>query len=320
MACIHGWKEAAHFKLLCTKAATYTRKTETKSIRPSSRFGTRDDFSSGGDFLMGTDDEQGFPRDGEGPIRRVSVAPFYIDAHTVTNAQFKKFVDATGYQTDAEQYGWSFVFYLLISETVAKTVTQKAQQTPWWWVVEGAYWQQPEGPDSTIENRMAHPVVHVSWHDAIAYCKWAGKRLPTEKEWEYAARGGLEQKIYPWGDKLNPNGKHMCNIWQGNFPMTNTKEDGYVGTAPATSFPPNDYGLYNVAGNVWEWCDDVFTTAYVAGKETGHVTQNDEGRVMRGGSFLCHDSYCNRYRVAARTSNTPDSSASNVGFRCVADR
>ncbi|MBB6453239.1 formylglycine-generating enzyme required for sulfatase activity [Salirhabdus euzebyi] len=274
----------------------------------------------GGSFLMGTDTEHGFPEDGEGPVRTIEIDPFYMDPHTVTNEEFQHFVKETGYVTEAERFGWSFVFYMFISENTAKNVQQRVQQTPWWWVVEGANWLHPEGPDSTIENRMDHPVIHVSWNDAQAYCKWAGKRLPTEAEWEFAARGGLEQKLYPWGDELTPEGIHYCNIWQGNFPKSNTKQDGYVGTAPAESFPPNGFGLYNVAGNVWEWCSDWFS------KDVGkHEKKNPKGpptgdtRVMRGGSYLCHHTYCNRYRVAARTSNTADSSSGNIGFRCVVD-
>lgn len=278
-------------------------------------------YLPGGEFLMGTDSKEGFPEDGEGPVRPVKVNPFYIDAATVTNVQFAEFVEDTGYTTEAEKFGWSFVFHLLISERVKETVTQVVQRTPWWWVVEGAYWRKPEGPDSSVGDRMDHPVIHVSWNDAIAYCQWAGKRLPTEAEWEYAARGGLEQKTYPWGDVLKPNGVHYCNIWQGKFPEKNTASDGYIGTAPAVSFPPNWYGLYNVAGNVWEWCSDWFSATF----HINGPSENPQGpltgtaRVMKGGSYLCHKSYCNRYRVAARTANTPDSSAGNIGFRCVAD-
>lgn len=276
-------------------------------------------FLPGGEYKMGTNEKNGFPADGEGPVRKVKVDPFYIDVHAVTNGEFALFVKDTGYKTEAEQYGWSFVFYQFLSPRTANQVKQMVQGTPWWRVVEGAYWYQPEGSDSTIDERMDHPVIHVSWNDALAYCKWAGKRLPTETEWEFAARGGLDQKTYPWGNKLTPDGEHYCNIWQGKFPQENTKEDGYDGTAPADSFLPNGYGLYNMAGNVWEWCSDWFVRSIHqrGGRENPKGPVKGTARVMRGGSYLCHKSYCNRYRAAARTSNTPDSSTGNIGFRCV---
>ncbi|OAS14299.1 formylglycine-generating enzyme family protein [Paenibacillus oryzisoli] len=278
-------------------------------------------FIPGGKFLMGTDDREGFPADGEGPVREINIKPFYVDACAVTNAEFNQFVDATNYQTEAESFGWSFVFHLFVSEATAAQVQNKVQQTPWWWVVEGADWLHPEGPDSHVEDRWDHPVIHVSWSDAMAYCKWAGKRLLTEAEWEFAARGGLTQKRYPWGDELKPGGKHMCNIWQGKFPDKNNQSDGYAGTAPVKAFEPNAFGLYNVAGNVWEWCSDWFSPNYhVKGSKDNPVgPPSGDTRVLRGGSYLCHRSYCNRYRVAARSKNTPDSSTGNIGFRCAAD-
>jgi formylglycine-generating enzyme len=264
-------------------------------------------YIPGGTFILGTDDLEGFPLDGEGPARAVELSPYYIDACTVTNAQFSDFVKETGYRTEAEQFGWSFVFQHFVSEKIKWEDSRRVPGVSWWLAVNKAYWKNPEGADSTIDDRMDHPVIHISWNDAVAYCNWAGKRLPTEAEWECAARGGLVQKKYPWGDRLKPDGIHMCNIWQGKFPEKNHASDGYVGTAPSRSFPPNGYGLYNVVGNVWEWCSDWFGSS------------SSTNRSMRGGSYLCHNSYCNRYRVAARSSNTPDSSTGNLGFRCAAD-
>ncbi|MBB6733617.1 formylglycine-generating enzyme family protein [Cohnella zeiphila] len=278
-------------------------------------------YLKGGIFLMGTDDEEGFPDDGEGPVREVELSPFYIDPEAVTNEKFAEFVEDTGYVTEAEQFGWSFVFHLFVTEEVKKNDARVVPGTPWWLAVNGADWRRPEGGRSSCEERMDHPVIHISWNDAVAYCRWAGKRLPTEAEWEYAARGGLVQKRYPWGDLLKPNGQHRCNIWQGEFPSKNNAADGYVGTAPVRSYLPNGYGLYNMVGNVWEWCSDWFSPS--AAKHSKR--KNPKGpamgsnRVMRGGSYLCHSSYCNRYRVAARSSNTPDSSTGNLGFRCAAD-
>lgn len=268
---------------------------------------------------MGTDFPHGFSGDGEGPVRSVELGSFYIDPYPVTNAQFAEFVDKTGYRTDAERFGWSFVFWMHLPEDrFHNLVTGTVAAAPWWCNVPNAYWRQPEGPGSSIEDRLNHPVVHASWNDAIAYAGWAGKVLPTEAQWEFAARGGLEQKLYPWGDELMPQGRHLCNIWQGEFPRYNSLEDGFSGTCPVDTFPPNGHGIYSVAGNVWEWCADWFTTESAV-RQGFHPIGADEGttKVMKGGSFLCHASYCNRYRVAARTSNTPDSSTSNIGFRCV---
>lgn len=270
----------------------------------------------GGEFLMGTDDRLGYPADGEGPIRKVQVNPFWIDSVTVSNARFATFVESSGYVTEAERFGWSFVFVNFLPKDFPPT--RGVAAAPWWRQVYGADWQHPEGKASDIQGRMQHPVLHVSWHDARAYCYWAGLRLPTEAEWEYAARGALEQQRYPWGNEHEPNRQHRMNVWQGKFPTLNSKEDGYVGTAPVNAFPPNNYGLYNMTGNVWEWCADWFNPTY-------HVNgprRNPKGppagthKVMRGGSYLCHESYCFRYRVAARSANTPDSSTGNLGFRC----
>jgi formylglycine-generating enzyme len=274
-------------------------------------------YLSGGEFLMGTEDRAGFPADGEGPVRAVTLQPFWIDEVAVSNARFVEFVEATGHVTEAERYGWSFVFGGLLPDDFEPT--RGAAQAPWWRQVFGANWRRPEGPHSSIEHRMNHPVVHVSSNDALTYCAWAGKRLPTEAEWEYAARGGLEQNRYPWGDELTPGGEHRCNIWQGVFPSRNTLEDGYLGTAPVGAFRPNGFGLYNVSGNVWEWCSDWFHTSFHVNGPRNDPTGPTFGqaKVIRGGSYLCHDSYCNRYRVAARSSNTPDSSTGNIGYRCV---
>jgi formylglycine-generating enzyme required for sulfatase activity len=273
----------------------------------------------GGEFLMGTDDAEGFPGDGEGPVRPVRLDAFRIDAHAVSNDRFAAFASETGYVTDAERIGWSYVFAGFASGELRRTSPRPAG-TPWWCGVAGARWDRPLGPGSDLDGLGDHPVVHVSWNDAAAYAHWAGKRLPTEAEWEYAARGGLEQRRYPWGDELDPQGDYRCNIWRGTFPSKNLASDGYRGTAPVDAFEPNGFGLYNTSGNVWEWCADWWTTDHPAG-----LTANPTGpaagsaKVIRGGSHMCHKSYCNRYRVAARTANEPDASSGHAGFRCAAD-
>ena len=267
---------------------------------------------SGGDFLMGSETDP--------PVHRVEVAAFYVDITCVTNEQFNEFVNATHYETDAERFGWGFVFVGHLSRAEqAKHVHWRVLGSEWWCRVEGATWRHPEGLGSNIKKRWQHPVVQVSWDDANAYAEWAGKRLPTEAEWEFAARGGLVQKPFPWGDELEPGGKHMMNVWQGVFPTLNTEADGYYGTAPVKSFKANGYGLYNMTGNVWEWCWDWFGPGYyrVSPQLNPRGPSEGERRVMRGGSYLCHHSYCNRYRTDARYSNTHDSSTTNCGFRCV---
>lgn len=280
----------------------------------------------GGSFWMGNEDSDAWIEDGEGPVREVKLSPFWIDRTAVTNEAFAAFVDATDYKTESERFGWSFVFHTLVPPKIKRKLgnARQVQGLQWWISVEGASWHKPEGPGSNVRKRLNYPVTHVSWSDAAAYAAWAGKRLPTEAEWEYAARGGLEKMKYCWGNELTPGGKHMCNIWQGDFPHRDTAEDGYHGPAPAKSFPPNGFGLYNMAGNVWEWCADRFSPGWhlpsnPATRENPQGPDIGENRVMRGGSFLCHNSYCNRYRVGARTANTPDSSTSNCGFRCAVE-
>ena len=275
---------------------------------------------AGGEFAMGDAFGEGYPADGETPVHPVRLPPFHIDETAVTNAQFAAFVKATGHVTDAERYGSSAVFHLVVAAPSAD-VLGSAAGTPWWINVRDACWRRPEGARSGIAERQNHPVVHVSWNDAAAYARWAGKRLPTEAEWEYAARGGLAGRRYAWGDELTPGGRWRCNIWQGEFPHHNTAEDGHATTAPVKAYRPNGYGLWNTAGNVWEWCADWFSPSYYAESPPADPKGPAAGetRVLRGGSYLCHDSYCNRYRVAARSSNTPDSSSGNLGFRCAND-
>ena len=271
----------------------------------------------GGAFAMGDQFDEGDLSDGETPVHTVELRDFYLDVTTVTNAHFAEFVQATAYVTEAEELGVSAVFHLAFRGNPAD-VANRVEEAPWWLAVRCANWRQPEGRGSHIEERQDHPVVHVTWNDAQAYARWAGKRIPTEAEWEYAARGGLEGARFAWGDELMPRGEWRCNIWQGDFPTRNTQEDGFLTTAPVRSFWPNGFGLYQMAGNVWEWCADWFDPTFYGASPAKDPKGPVSGsaRVMRGGSYLCHDSYCYRYRVAARSSNTPDSASANMGFRC----
>jgi len=260
----------------------------------------------GGSYKIGTDDSI-IPADREGPAKVVELQSFFLDVHEVSNAEFSLFVEETGYKTEAETFGNSFVADYYVSEEVKATITQAVAAAPWWLPVEGANWRHPEGPGSNLEGRRDHPVVHVSWNDAQVFCRWAGKRLPSEAEWETACRAGKKDRLYSWGNKWQPGGVHQINTWQGEFPTTNTAEDGFEGTNPVAAFPPTALGHLNMLGNVWEWVDDWWVEGVY------------EEKTKKGGSFMCHKSYCYRYRCAARSQNTPDSSAHNLGFRCAAN-
>jgi len=287
---------------------------------------------------MGTNDEK-IKTDGEGPERRVYVDPFSIDTYEISVGQFAKFVSETNYVTEAEEFGWSFVFEAMIDKKGFNEswIRGTADAAPWWVGIDGSWWRRPTGPHSDILDRIRSrnatttlqsildmPVTHVSFRDATQFCAWRdGLRLPTEAEWEFAARAGLQRKMFPWGDELRPNGEHRCNIWQGKFPEENSGSDGYVGLSPVTSFPPNGFGLYNMAGNVWEWTQDWFTNRH---SSSSKVIRNPRGpakgtgKVKKGGSFMCHKSYCYRYRNAARAHITADSSTASLGFRCAKSR
>jgi len=271
---------------------------------------------SGADFMMGSEDPLAYADDGEGPVRRATLDPYWIDRHAVSNGRFAAFADEAGYVTEAERYGWSFVFAGLLPDDFPPT--RGVAAAPWWRQVPGADWRHPEGLQSDVAERMDHPAVHVSWNDAQAYCSWAGARLPSEAEWEYAARGGLVGRAFPWGDELEPDGAHRMNVWQGVFPGQNRIADGYLGTCPVDAFPPNGHGLHCTTGNVWEWVGDRFDPLFRRHQRRHNPVGPPVGanRVQKGGSYLCHASYCRRYRVAARQGSTPESSTGNVGFRC----
>ncbi|NXC99697.1 SUMF2 enzyme, partial [Certhia familiaris] len=264
----------------------------------------------GGTFQMGSGSLQ--RRDEEGPAREVRLKPFALDKHPVTNRDFREFVREKKYKTEAEAFGWSFVFEDFVSEELKKKVTQKLESAPWWLPIEKAFWRQPSGPGSSIKDRLDYPVLHVSWNDAQAFCAWKGKRLPSEEEWEFAARGGLEQRMYPWGNKFQPN---RTNLWQGDFPQGDTAEDGYHGVSPVTAFPAqNSYGLYDLLGNTWEWTASEFPTP-------GRAPRAQNMQVLRGASWIdtADGSANHRARVTTRMGNTPDSASDNLSFRCAAD-
>ena len=271
----------------------------------------------GGRSLLGTN-RPILTADGEGPLRTTRVKPFRIEPTAVTNARFEAFVSATGYETDAERLGCSFVFQNFLP--AAERDKPRVAAAPWWCEVQGACWRDPFGPGSADRREPDHPVVHISWHDARAFASWAGGRLPSEAEWEHAARGGLGDVRFPWGDEEpDDTGTFPCNIWQGAFPEKDLALDGYAGLAPAQSFAPNGYGLFNMVGNTWEWTSEPFKVRSL--KKSARVAHaGTRGyKLVKGGSFLCHASYCYRYRIAARSGTSPDSSTSHTGLRLVYD-
>ena len=324
---------------------------EIENIKPNSTIANDTKgmvFIEGGAFEMGGDNDQA--RTDEFPKVPTEVNSFWMDATEVTNAQFKVFVDATGYKTIAERtVDLGEVMAQLPPGTppppaealepfslVFSSPNQPVPDNPayWWQMIKKADWQHPQGPESSIEGKGDYPVVHVSWYDAKAYANWAGKRLPTEAEWEYASRGGAAGKIYPWGDESIEEGRVKANFWQGNFPYDNEAKDGFNRLAPVASFAPNGYGLYDMAGNVWEFCADWYHANYYPHRAKAQLVSNPLGpgnsfdpdettipkKVVRGGSFLCNDSYCSGYRVAARMKSSADTALEHTGFRCVRDK
>ncbi|WP_155289344.1 formylglycine-generating enzyme family protein [Rhodococcoides fascians] len=290
-------------------------------VTASTELPAREDVHlSASTFYMGDAWDEGYTADGERPVHPVTLSAYRIDSTAVTNLEYASFVAATGYRTESERFGSSAVFHLL-AQAESSDVLGRMPGAPWWLDVRGADWAHPAGPKSNWENVPDHPAVHLSWADAEAYCTWAGRRLPTEAEWEHAARGGLSGARFCWGDELfDAEGALRCNIWRGSFP--NQHDDGleFSGTKAVKSLAPNGFGLYEMSGNVWEWCHDWYLPKYYRSSPT-HDPQGPKvgrGRVMRGGSYLCHDSYCNRYRVAARSAAPADSASGNCGFRTVA--
>ncbi len=269
----------------------------------------------GGNAIVGTNAPV-IRIDEEGPRRKKKLKPFHMMQTAVTNSLFAAFVDATGYVTEAERYGWSFVFEANVSPTVGDT--RGAMETKWWRRVDGAHWRLVNGPGSEADYHGDHPVVHVSWGDANAFAEWAGGRLPTEAEWEHAARGGHGDIPFPWGyQEPDDDAFQPCNIWQGTFPAHNSAADGYPATAPAQSFQPNGYGLYNMCGNVWEWTADPLVMRSLSKRKQQLNNKPKGSKLLKGGSFLCHKSYCFRYRIAARTGTTPETTTTHQGFRLV---
>ena len=246
----------------------------------------------------------------------VEVSSFWMDRTEVTVEAFSRFVEATGFVTEAETWGWSLVFQPEPGEHPEEE--QRVPGTPWWLRVDGATWRNPHARGEVAESD--HPVVHVSWNDAQAFCSWRGARLPTEAEWEFASLGGLESSTYPWGDELVPDGHWQANVWQGEFPYADHR-DGHAGLAPVASYEPNAYGLFDLGGNVWEWCSDWFAPGYHAHAPVENPQGPEAGvaKVLRGGSWLCSESYCRGYRRDTRNSSAPDSGLDNTGFRCVRD-
>lgn len=300
----------------------------------------------GGVFTMGSDNQ--YSRIDEKPPHQVKVDGFWMDETPVTNKQFKEFVDATGYITVAEKAPTLEEIMCQVPPgtpppapelLVAASLVFRPTKGPvaltsnrnWWEWTAGANWKHPLGPDSSVEGKENHPVVHVSWHDAVAYAKWAGKRLPTEAEWEFAAHGGLKDSVYPWGNEEFSEEKPQANIWHGTFPYKSTKAEGYIGTTAVKTFKPNGYGLYDMSGNVWQWCSDLYHAAYYKDEAQKEVSVNPTGpktsldpaepfatkHVHKGGSFLCHQSYCKGYRITAKMKTCPDTGLNHLGFRCV---
>ncbi len=299
-----------------------TEKVSDSNFQKINKKKTHEDFATvevnGGTALLGTNNPQ-IPDDGEGPMCKKRVKPFRMGQAVVTNKEFQQFVNQTGYQTDAERFGWSFVFWSDVSERVPATLG--VDGAGWWRRVDGATWKEINGPGTEAEIwHPDHPVVHVTHADAKTYAKWVGGRLPREVEWEHAARGGLGDVRFPWGDsEPNDSDNYPCNIWQGDFPYFNTGRDGWKTTAPAKSFQPNAIGLYNMIGNVWEWTADAYQVKSRKKLVRQRMKQMRGFKVLKGGSFICHRSYCYRYRIAARTGNSPDSSTTHQGFRVVWD-